>query len=119
MLPPPAHVRFGHQAWVGNMGGVSTRLSVWDDPVNVCSCGIVPLDCFRRDRDLSRNEANMVVALKCPYCGGNHMACPLVKSLEYYPDGAIKRVEFKDENLRPDYRSTPITGVLPVLSSFA
>jgi hypothetical protein len=34
-----------------------------------------------------------------------------VKSIEYFPDGGVKRVEFKDVSASaPDYRSTPITG---------
>ncbi len=39
----------------------------------------------------------------CPYCSSKDMygarvyhcgACPKVKSIEYYPDGRIKKVEF-------------------------
>ena len=48
---------------------------------------------------------------QCQWCGAFHTyVCPLVKSYEYHPDGTLKRVEFKDEASRPDYRSTPITG---------
>ena len=31
----------------------------------------------------------------CPHCGKYHQdACPRVKSVEYYPDGSIKRVQY-------------------------
>lgn len=31
----------------------------------------------------------------CQYCGQYHGArCPLVKAIDYYPDGTVKRVEF-------------------------
>lgn len=34
----------------------------------------------------------------CPYCNRPHGGvCPLVKSIEYYPNGQIKVVEFKDQ----------------------
>lgn len=33
----------------------------------------------------------------CRWCGGDHIgdACPVVESLEYYPDGALKVVTFR------------------------
>ena len=37
----------------------------------------------------------------CPWCSGNlsfvfhNGICPKVASIEYYPDGSVKRVEFK------------------------
>lgn len=31
----------------------------------------------------------------CNYCGSNHEGkCPMVKAIEYYQDGTVKRVEF-------------------------
>jgi len=34
---------------------------------------------------------------RCPYCGRIHDGvCPKVKSIEYYHDGAVRRVEFRD-----------------------
>ena len=34
----------------------------------------------------------------CPWCGSWHTGtCSRVKSIEYYPDGSIKRVEFHDD----------------------
>ena len=38
-----------------------------------------------------------VPATKCAHCGsGPHLGtCPSVKAFEYYPDGTIKRVEYK------------------------
>ncbi len=47
----------------------------------------------------------------CPYCSGEHQKidhggpCPKVKSIEYYPDGTIKKVEFK-ETVKP--KSLPL-----------
>ena len=38
----------------------------------------------------------------CPYCSNppnltyHYGACPKVKSIEYYPDGIVKKIEFKD-----------------------
>lgn len=38
----------------------------------------------------------MNIAQKCGYCGFNHAnVCPLIKAIEYHPDGMVKRVEFK------------------------
>lgn len=37
---------------------------------------------------------------KCGYCGfyGEHQGtCPRIKSIEYFPNGTIKKVEFKDK----------------------
>lgn len=37
--------------------------------------------------------------LSCPYCGMIHILagiCPMVKAFDYYPDGTVKRVEFRD-----------------------
>ena len=32
---------------------------------------------------------------QCQHCGGYHVAkCPLIKAIEYHPDGEVKRVEF-------------------------
>lgn len=34
---------------------------------------------------------------QCPFCQGYHTnACPSVKSVEYYENGQIKRIEYKD-----------------------
>ncbi len=35
----------------------------------------------------------------CEWCGQKHpgQACPLVKEIEYYPDGQIKRVIFWEQ----------------------
>jgi len=33
--------------------------------------------------------------VECPYCGMIHKwKCPLVRAIEYHPNGTIKRVEF-------------------------
>lgn len=42
----------------------------------------------------SPNLSNVSTA--CPHCGMHHATtCPLVKAIEYHPDGSVKRVEFK------------------------
>ena len=34
----------------------------------------------------------------CPYCAAYHEGvCPLVEELEYYPDGALKRVKLRSQ----------------------
>jgi hypothetical protein len=43
---------------------------------------------------------------KCGWCNGFHTGkCPLVKAIEYHPDGTTKRVEFYAPKDYP-----PITG---------
>ena len=34
----------------------------------------------------------------CPYCGQHHdgRTCPMVKAMEYYQNGTLKRVEFHE-----------------------
>jgi len=33
----------------------------------------------------------------CPHCGLIHnVTCPRIKAIDYYPDGIVKRIEFKD-----------------------
>lgn len=47
---------------------------------------------------------------QCPFCDGWHsMPCPRVKSIEYYPNGTIKKVEYVG-----DARCEPVYGPLPV-----
>lgn len=39
----------------------------------------------------------MSAGTKCPHCGLIHeTTCSRIKSIEYHPDGSIKRVEFLD-----------------------
>jgi hypothetical protein len=34
----------------------------------------------------------------CQHCGGSHEGeCHRIKSIEYYPDGSIKRVEYRED----------------------
>lgn len=34
----------------------------------------------------------------CEYCGGSHTyLCPRIKIIEYYPDGAVKQIEFRQD----------------------
>jgi hypothetical protein len=40
----------------------------------------------------------------CPYCGQHHTGiCPMVKAIEYFENGTVKRVEFKTPS---DYMPT-------------
>jgi hypothetical protein len=52
----------------------------------------------------------------CPYCGqwAGHTpsSCPLVRAVEYYPDGTIKRIE----RFSPRELYTPPPEVTPTLS---
>jgi hypothetical protein len=44
----------------------------------------------------------------CPHCGMvDGGICHLIKAIEYYPDGTIKRVEFKGS---ADYAPAPIAN---------
>lgn len=56
----------------------------------------------------------------CQFCGGDHgMQCPSVKAIEYYPDGKLKRVEFKsaaDYVPAQSWPSWPFTG--PPVTSY-
>ena len=50
----------------------------------------------------------------CPYCGTTHPSakCYLVKAIEYFPDGQVKRVEFmtpRDLNVPSALTNTPIS----------
>lgn len=48
---------------------------------------------------------------QCRYCGTYHgPACPLIKAIEYYPDGTVKRVEFKTAK---DYPQSIQIGAQP------
>lgn len=41
------------------------------------------------------NTTNQTLA-PCRWCGMHHQTvCPMVKAIEYHPNGAVKRVEFK------------------------
>jgi len=41
---------------------------------------------------------------KCTYCGNIHLfKCPMVKEIEYHPNGAVKHVVFYTQN---DYRTS-------------
>jgi hypothetical protein len=47
-------------------------------------------------------STTLALAGACPYCSSNSVQvyhtgkCPKVKSIEYYPDGSIKKVEFNE-----------------------
>jgi hypothetical protein len=33
----------------------------------------------------------------CGHCGGFHVgACPAVKAVDYYPDGTVRRIEYRE-----------------------
>jgi hypothetical protein len=43
----------------------------------------------------------------CPYCKGIHTGiCWMVKSVEYFPNGMIKRVELREQAIREAYTYT-------------
>lgn len=54
-----------------------------------------------------RKEIETTKSSACPYCSGPYdifhygRLCPKIKSVEYYPTGKLKRVEFRDENVLP------------------
>ena len=59
----------------------------------------------------------------CEYCGGNpHQptACPEVKSIEFFPDGRIKRLEKHDRRATASVRPTTSAngGTSTVILSF-
>ena len=42
---------------------------------------------------------------KCQYCGGTHGPnCPIIKAIEYFPNGTIKRIEY----MTPSDYLTPV-----------
>lgn len=53
---------------------------------------------------------------KCQWCAGFHTGkCPLVKSMDFYADGTVRKVEFYAPN---DYPQTAIvTGTNRVIAS--
>ena len=54
---------------------------------------------------------------KCPYCTNHHEGiCPMVKAIDYHPNGSIKRVEFKTAN---DYPQVPPNSYFPAVSANA
>lgn len=42
-------------------------------------------------------DCNTTTGLQyCGHCGVSHVGmCPFIKSIEYYPNGTIKRIEYK------------------------
>lgn len=53
--------------------------------------------------------------LQCGWCGAHHTgSCPRVKSLEFYPDGSVRRVEFHVVGDVPKVGSSlPVGGTFP------
>jgi hypothetical protein len=57
----------------------------------------------------------MSTSTTCAYCGGSHAAvCGLIKAIEYFQDGSVRRVEFKTAM---DYPQAVI-GQLPPRTSW-
>jgi len=53
---------------------------------------------------------------KCKHCGNIHeFRCPLIKSIEYFEDGTIKRVEYMTP---ADYATIPAYVPYPVLQPY-
>lgn len=52
-----------------------------------------------------RKEIETGKSMACPYCSGPQdifhygRLCPKIKSIEYFKDGTIKKVEFRDEKV--------------------
>jgi hypothetical protein len=47
----------------------------------------------------------------CQHCGLHHQGvCPRVKAIEYYPDGTVKRVEFKGASDYPPPLAVSLPG---------
>jgi hypothetical protein len=64
---------------------------------HVESGDFTPQDYARsRVMDDQTSTAGNIVSQRCQWCAGYHIGtCSLVKAIEYYPDGTIKRVEFR------------------------
>ena len=58
----------------------------------------------------SGGSTSTYYAIICPYCGSSHHpeACWKVKSIEYYPNGRIKKVELHSHefNLDPPFKTS-------------
>lgn len=50
--------------------------------------------------------------MECTFCNGDHTdaQCPKVSSLEYYPDGELKKVEFHRPYYHGGYINWPSTS---------
>lgn len=60
--------------------------------------------------------SNGTTVEKCQWCGQIHgPQCPSVKALEYYPNGAVKRVEFKTGSEVPTW-TIPANWQSPVIT---
>lgn len=54
------------------------------------------------------NQTSAVQASQCQWCGMSHGAlCPMVKAIEYHPNGTMKRVEFKSAADYPPIETGP------------
>lgn len=52
----------------------------------------------------------------CAHCGNGHIGrCPLVKSIEYFEDGRIKRIEYHEPHqyTPPVYAKTAVAVTIP------
>lgn len=63
----------------------------------------------------SSDSASAAPAGTCEWCGAIHAGrkCPMVRAIEYHPDGSIKRVEFHEPTPgwpRLDFERTRIGG---------
>jgi hypothetical protein len=70
----------------------------------------------------SPNLSNVSTA--CPHCGLYHATtCPLVKAIEYHPNGQVKRVEFKTamdwpqvQQQMPQWQSPIVSNAMQFIS---
>ncbi len=62
------------------------------------------------------NNSTSNAAPRCTHCGSfpHQGVCPLIRAIEYHPDGSIKRVEYKTAN---DYPPLKDQGPWPVTCS--
>jgi len=51
-------------------------------------------------------------SVNCPYCGQIHeRVCPLIQTMEYHPDGSLKKVTFFPTRL--DFQTSTPLPLLP------
>ena len=62
------------------------------------------------DPSITRTVDSFYCTILCQYCGSSHHpeACSRVKSIEYYPNGRIKKVELHlyEYNLDPPFKTS-------------
>lgn len=64
-------------------------------------------------------NTSSAVASNCSWCGNSHagVVCPLVKAIEYHPNGTMKRVEFKTTHDWPQITQSVQPYQNPIIST--